>query len=200
MDKQNTNKLNKLQRTPLRICSTLRSIHTHSLTSRTSVLQAHWSTYVRNPNLGILRIVINQSVPGFFHRSWSDRGVKLTFLHPVHRLRIRGAIPSLPITVTARSEAWTLFSRSNAGIMGSNPNQGMDVCILCVYSVFLLFCVQVAALRRADHSSRESYRLCKKDYEIESRGQGPTKGCRAIDEWLNEWMNTFIILHVFIQF
>jgi hypothetical protein len=33
---------------------------------------------------------------------------------------------------------------------------------VCVYSVFLLFCVQVAAFRQADPPSKESYRLCKK--------------------------------------
>jgi hypothetical protein len=32
---------------------------------------------------------------------------------------------------------------------------------VCVYSVFVLSCVQVAALRRADPPSKESYRLCK---------------------------------------
>jgi hypothetical protein len=41
----------------------------------------------------------------------------------------------LPITVAARSKAWTVFARSNAGIVGSNPTRGMDV---CVYSVFVL--------------------------------------------------------------
>jgi hypothetical protein len=46
---------------------------------------------------------------------------------------------STPITVAARSKAWTVFFRSNAGLVGSNPIQGMDVCIVCVYSVFLLF-------------------------------------------------------------
>jgi hypothetical protein len=30
---------------------------------------------------------------------------------------------------------------------------------VCVYSVFVLFCVQVATLRRADPPSKESYRL-----------------------------------------
>jgi hypothetical protein len=34
-----------------------------------------------------------------------------------------------PITVAARSEAWNVFARSNAGIVGSNPTQGMDVCV-----------------------------------------------------------------------
>jgi hypothetical protein len=36
---------------------------------------------------------------------------------------------SSPITVAARSKAWTVFSRSNAGIMSSNPTRGMDVCM-----------------------------------------------------------------------
>jgi hypothetical protein len=31
--------------------------------------------------------------------------------------------------------------------------------LVCVYSVFVLFCVQVAALRRTDPPSKESYRL-----------------------------------------
>jgi hypothetical protein len=39
-----------------------------------------------------------------------------------------------PITVAAWSEAWTVFTRSNAGIVGSNPTRGMDVCVR-------LFCV-----------------------------------------------------------
>jgi hypothetical protein len=54
--------------------------------------------------------------------------------------------------------------------VGSNPSQGMDVCV-CVYSVFVLSCVQVAAFRRADHSSKESYRLCKNDYGTEEEAR-----------------------------
>jgi hypothetical protein len=46
-----------------------------------------------------------------------------------------------PITLTARSKAWTVFARSNTGIVGSNLTQGMDVSIACIYSVFVLFCV-----------------------------------------------------------
>jgi hypothetical protein len=38
------------------------------------------------------------------------------------------------VTVAARSKAWTVFARSNAGIVGSNPTQVMDVCLR-------LFCV-----------------------------------------------------------
>jgi hypothetical protein len=35
-----------------------------------------------------------------------------------------------PITVAARSKTWTVFARSKAGIVGSNPTQGMDVYIV----------------------------------------------------------------------
>jgi hypothetical protein len=44
-----------------------------------------------------------------------------------------------PITVAAPSRAWNVFARSNTGMVGSNPIQGMDV--VCVYSVFVLSCV-----------------------------------------------------------
>jgi hypothetical protein len=71
-----------------------------------------------------------------------------------------------PIMAAAQSKAWTVFAPSNGGIVGSNPTQSMDVCV-CVYSVFVLSCVGLAALRRADLSSNESYRLYKKDNETE---------------------------------
>jgi hypothetical protein len=48
---------------------------------------------------------------------------------------------------------------------------------VCVYSVFALS--YVAALRLADHSSKESYRLCKHDYETEEETR--TQGS-ALDE------------------
>jgi hypothetical protein len=40
-----------------------------------------------------------------------------------------------PITVAARSKAWTVFARSYPGIVGSNPSRGIDV---SVYSVLVL--------------------------------------------------------------
>lgn len=40
------------------------------------------------------------------------------------------------ITVAARSRASTVFVRSNVGILGSNPTQGMDVSL----SLFCLCC------------------------------------------------------------
>jgi hypothetical protein len=44
------------------------------------------------------------------------------------------------ITVAAHSTAWTIFARSNTGIVGSNPTWDMDICV-CVYSLFVLSCV-----------------------------------------------------------
>jgi hypothetical protein len=45
-----------------------------------------------------------------------------------------------PITVEARSTAWINFSRSNAGIVGSNRTGGMDICPL-LFSVCVVLCV-----------------------------------------------------------
>jgi hypothetical protein len=48
------------------------------------------------------------------------------------------------------------LGRLVAGIVGSNPAQGMDVCL----RLSVLCCpVWIEALRWADHSSKESYRL-----------------------------------------
>jgi hypothetical protein len=59
--------------------------------------------------------------------------------------------------VAARSKA-----RSDAVIEGSTPTYDMDVwCVcVCIYSVLVSPCIYVEALRRADHSSKESYPLC----------------------------------------
>jgi hypothetical protein len=47
----------------------------------------------------------------------------------------------------------TVFVRSNAGIVGSNPTQAMDVC-LCLFRV----CIG-SGLATADPPSKKSYRL-----------------------------------------
>ena len=49
--------------------------------------------------------------------------------------------------MAARSKAW-VYGRKSAGIVGSNPAGGMDVCVEC----FVLSVTR--SLRRADHSSR----------------------------------------------
>jgi hypothetical protein len=40
---------------------------------------------------------------------------------------------------------------------------------VCVYSVYVLFCVQAAALRRADSPPKEFYRLRKKMKKLKTR-------------------------------
>jgi hypothetical protein len=90
----------------------------------------------------------------------------------------------MPITVAARSNAWTVFAHLNARVMGSNPTRGIDVCVY-VYSVFVLSSVYVAASRRADHPSKVSYRPSKKILRNSRRSQGLTRGCRVIAEWMN---------------
>jgi hypothetical protein len=55
-----------------------------------------------------------------------------------------------------------------------------------IYSVFVLSCMQVEALRRDDPPSKEFYRLCKRSRNWKS-SQGPTKGCRAMDGWMDGW-------------
>jgi hypothetical protein len=49
--------------------------------------------------------------------------------------------------------------------MGSNPTQGMDVCVR-LFCVCAVLCVG-SGLATADLSSKEPYILCKKDYETE---------------------------------
>jgi hypothetical protein len=88
--------------------------------------------------------------------------------------------------VAALSKAWYVFARSNTGVVGLNPTRGMDVCVR-VYSVFVLSCDYIAALRRADHSSKESYRLSKMITNVKKRPV-PNKGLQS-HRWMNEWMN-----------
>jgi hypothetical protein len=57
----------------------------------------------------------------------------------------------LQVTVAARSKAWTVFSRSVAGIVGLNPTQGMDV--WCLYAFILYLCCPVLGSGLATSSS-----------------------------------------------
>jgi hypothetical protein len=72
------------------------------------------------------------------------------------------SLVTFKFSVAAQSEAWTAFAHSNAGIVGLNPTQGMDVCV-CIYSVFVLSCVYVVDLWQVDHPSKEPYHMCKKN-------------------------------------
>jgi hypothetical protein len=80
--------------------------------------------------------------------------------------------------VVARSKVWTVFARLNAGIVGSNPVEGIEFCIVWVYAVFMLFCVG-RGLATGWFPIRGAlltvYRIKKL-----KRVQGPTKGRRAV--------------------
>jgi hypothetical protein len=54
---------------------------------------------------------------------------------------------------------------------------------VCTFILCLCCPVQVAALRRADHSSKESYRLCTKYYETEEDIRAQQ---RAVEPLVNE--------------
>jgi hypothetical protein len=45
-------------------------------------------------------------------------------------------IPLKPVTVDERAKACTVFARSEAGIVGSNPTQGMDVWRVYAFILF----------------------------------------------------------------
>jgi hypothetical protein len=86
--------------------------------------------------------------------------------------------PILPITVAVRSKAWTAFARTKAGIVGSDPTQGMDVYVR-------LFCVCVVQYVGSglamgwSHVQSVLPTVCKiKNWKS---GQGPTKDSTAID-------------------
>jgi hypothetical protein len=91
----------------------------------------------------------------------------------------------MPITVVARCEAWTVFARSNTGIVGSNPFQGMD---MYVYSVFCVVLCIGSGLEMGWSLVQESYRLHNNDYETEEEARaqhGPVEP--LMNEWMNEW-------------
>jgi hypothetical protein len=57
----------------------------------------------------------------------------LFLVYPVHKI---------PVTVAEGSKACTVFARSEAGIVGSYPTQGMDV--WCVYAFIPCLCCPVS--------------------------------------------------------
>jgi hypothetical protein len=57
--------------------------------------------------------------------------------------------------MAARTKAWTLFDHSDTVDLILYPFPGMMS--VRVFSVFVLSCVELAAVRRADPPSKESY-------------------------------------------
>jgi hypothetical protein len=53
-----------------------------------------------------------------------------------------------------------------------------------------ILCLCCPVWRRADHSSKLSYRLCKKDSETEEENRAQQRAVQPLmNEWMNEWMN-----------
>jgi hypothetical protein len=90
-----------------------------------------------------------------------------------------------PVKTHRRRSQWPRGLRhelsSSARTLGSWVRIPLEASIaVCVYSVFVLFYLWIAALRRADPPSKEPYRLCKRWRNWKS-SQDPIKGCRAIE-------------------
>jgi hypothetical protein len=86
------------------------------------------------------------------------------------------------VTVAARYEAWTVFGRSDAGIVGSNPIQGVDV--WCVYAFILRLCCPVFRQRPCYGliTRPRSSTVCEKWLRNWIRGQCPEWAERAIEK------------------
>jgi hypothetical protein len=97
-----------------------------------------------------------------------------------------------PITVGAWSNEWTVFARpnisSNAGIVGSNPTWGMDICVLSFCICAILPCDGLITRPR-------SPTVCViKSIKVKKR-PGPNKGLESHwwrNEGMNEWMYEII--------
>jgi hypothetical protein len=98
-------------------------------------------------------IVVNRSM---------KKQLQLTYSRHVCMSRV------LPVTVAARSRAWTVFARSDARIVGLNPTQGMNV--WCAYAFILCLCCPVFRQRPCD--------------ELITRPRTPT----VCEKWLRNWI------------
>jgi hypothetical protein len=102
-----------------------------------------------------LRNKLNQSIRKLSHSG--TVGEQRNKKSPFNRARGRANCRLIPATL-AIYFLTPGITRSKTRIAGSNPTQATNVCL--IYSVFVLFCVEVAASRRTDPPSKESNRLC----------------------------------------
>jgi hypothetical protein len=77
----------------------------------------------------------------------------------------------MPVTVADQSKACTVFARSEAWIVDSNPTQGLDV----LYVFILCLCCPVFRQRPCDEliTHPRSPAVCKMIMKLKIRGQGP---------------------------
>jgi hypothetical protein len=92
---------------------------------------------------------------------------------------MKQAIYLSPVTVAERSEACTVFTRSEAGIVSSNPTQGVDV--WCVHAFILCLCCPVFRQRPCDEliSRPRNLTVCKNDHETDKTALCSKVGARG---------------------
>jgi hypothetical protein len=98
--------------------------------------------------------------------------------------RNKHVINQTPITVAARSKAWTVFARSNTGIVGSNLTSGMDV-----YVRLFCVCVVLCIGRGLTTGCSPVQGVLLTVYRIKKlkRCQGPAKAYRGIERKITRY-------------
>jgi hypothetical protein len=89
------------------------------------------------------------------------------------------------ITAAARFKSWTVFDRSNTGVVGSNPTRGVDV-YMRLFSVYVVLCVGrglATGWSSVQGVIRTEYRLRNKK---KKNCQVPINGCRTRIECLSK--------------
>jgi hypothetical protein len=81
-------------------------------------------------------------------------------------------------------KAWTVFARSNTGLVGSNPTQGIDVYVR-LFCVCVVLCVG-SGLGTGWSLVQGVLQTVQKYKKIEEEAR-PNK--KAIEPFRNEWMN-----------
>jgi hypothetical protein len=100
-------------------------------------LGLYWEEHLEMKDTHLMLITQATGHKSVMHENFFSKGKPISKTIPIISVHLLYE----PITAAAQSKAWTVYARSNTGIVGSNPTQGMDVCIVCVYSMFVLFCV-----------------------------------------------------------
>jgi hypothetical protein len=130
------------------VCPLNLMVKLRGLWGRVEWLTVHWNSHIHpcsrlDINSGHMDTgsSITLSFPPRPAKRTRSNGTYTLLSTPFNSFSIMYTYVHMLITVAARSKAWIVFVRSNTGIVCSNHTRGIDVCIVSVYSVFVLFCV-----------------------------------------------------------